>query len=151
MRSKRLAKQIRSLHDSLIEIVSALNRPRNDEKMIDRAGVRLDRALFPLLVAIERLGPIGVVDLSERVGRDYSTVSRHAAKLETLGLVARDEAARDRRIHQARITSKGKVMTAKIDAAREALGIEIFQSWDLGEVDDFVRLIRKFADAIQDR
>ena len=45
----------------------------------------LDRALFPLLVGIERRGPIGVGDLADLAGRDYSTVSRQVAKLESLG------------------------------------------------------------------
>ena len=57
--------------------------------MIREAGIALDRALFPLLVVIERRGPIGVVDLAGRVGRDYTTVSRQIAKLEGLGLIER--------------------------------------------------------------
>jgi hypothetical protein len=38
------------------------------------ASIMLDRVLFPLLVGIEQFGLIGVVELADRVGRDYMTV-----------------------------------------------------------------------------
>ena len=92
-----ISEQIRVLHGALIDIVSVMNRPQVDERMVREAGISLDRALFPLLVGIERLGPIGVVDLADRVGRDYTTVSRQVAKLEALDLVERQPGAADRR------------------------------------------------------
>eukprot|EP01037_Dinobryon_pediforme_P044422 gene44422-56192_t len=80
---------LRDLHLALIDIVSVMNRPQRDEAMVREAGISLDRALFPLLVMVERLGPIGIVDLADRVGRDYTTVSRQVTKLEGLGLLER--------------------------------------------------------------
>src|SRR5581483_10163085 len=82
-----------------------------DQGLIGEAGVALDRALFPLLVRIERLGPIGVVDLAARVGRDYTTVSRQVAKLQSIGLVKRQAGSADRRVHEAVVTREGKAMT----------------------------------------
>lgn len=145
-----IAKSIRDLHGSLLEIVSVMNRPQRDEAMVKEAGISLDRALFPLLVGIERLGPIGVVELADRAGRDYTTVSRQVAKLESLGLVLRQPSATDRRVSEAIITSKGKSMTDRVDAARERLGIEIFKTWEPDDLDNLVRLMRKFADAVKD-
>lgn len=142
--------QIRVLHGALIDIVSVMNRPQRDAAMIKAAGIPLDRALFPLLVGIERRGPIGVVDLAERAGRDYTTVSRQVAKLESLGLVERREGAEDRRVKEAIITRDGKAMTDRVDAAREKMGRAIFETWDARDVDDLVRLTRKFADAVTD-
>ena len=140
-----ISAQIRALHGALISIVSVMNRPQRDEAMVREAGISLDRALFPLLVGVERLGPIGVVDLAERAGRDYTTVSRQVAKLESLGLVQRQEGARDRRVREAIITPKGKAMTDAIDAARERIGKAIFASWEERDVSDLVRLMQKFA------
>src|SRR5262245_66437112 len=111
--------QVRSLHEALIDIISVINRPQGDEMMVREAGISLDRALFPLLVVIERRGPIGVVDLAERVGRDYTTVSRQVAKLESLDLVERKASPGDRRVSQATVTEKGKGMTDAVDRARE--------------------------------
>ncbi len=149
VQNKLVSEQIRAFHGALIEIVSVMNRPQHDEMMVREAQIPLDRALFPLLVVIERLGPIGVVDLAERVGRDYTTVSRQIAKLESLGLVERQDSIEDRRVREAIITPKGKTMTDAVDVARERIGSEIFATWDDQEVEEFVRLTRKFADAIK--
>jgi DNA-binding MarR family transcriptional regulator len=148
VQTTHIREQIRALHEALIDIVSVINRPQRDETMVRQAGISLDRALFPLLVAVERRGPIGVVDLADRVGRDYTTVSRQVAKLEGLGLVERQSAAADRRVSQATVTAKGKAMTDAIDKARERLGRAIFATWDERDVEELVRLTRKFADAV---
>ena len=148
VQNTHIREQIRALHEALIDIVSVMNRPQRDAMMIREAGISLDRALFPLLVVIERRGPIGVVDLADRVGRDYTTVSRQIAKLESLGLVERQAAAADRRVSQAAVTAKGKAMTVAVDKARERLGRAIFATWDERDVTELVRLTRKFADAV---
>ncbi|MEY2934651.1 MAG: hypothetical protein RL033_5400 [Pseudomonadota bacterium] len=150
VQNTRFAKQIRALHGALIDIVSVINRPQRDEAMIREAGIPLDRALFPLLVGIERFGPIGVVEMADRAGRDYTTVSRQVAKLESLGLVERREGAADRRVREAVVTAKGKAMTDRVDAARERLGRVIFESWEPQDIDELVRLTRKFADAVKE-
>jgi DNA-binding MarR family transcriptional regulator len=142
--------RIRALHEALIDIISVINRPRGDEMMVREAGISLDRALFPLLVVIERRGPIGVVDLAERVGRDYTTVSRQVAKLESLGLVQRHAAAADRRVSQATVTEKGKAMTDAVDRARERLVGGMFATWEDHDVNELVRLMRKFADGLSE-
>jgi DNA-binding MarR family transcriptional regulator len=142
--------QIKDLHRSLLDIVSVMNRPQRDESMVRAAGISLDRALFPLLVGVERFGPIGLVEMADRAGRDYTTVSRQVSKLEELGLVKRQEGAADRRVREVVITASGKAMTDRVDAARERLGRAIFESWDRHDVDELVRLMRKFADAVKD-
>jgi DNA-binding MarR family transcriptional regulator len=141
--------QIRHLHASLLDIVSVMNRPQQDAAMLEKAGIALDRALFPLLVMVERLGPIGVGELADRVGRDYTTVSRQIAKLESLALVNRRAAPADRRISEAVVTRNGKAMTDAVDAARNKMGREIFASWAEKDIGELVRLMRKFADAIK--
>jgi len=140
--------ELRELHRAVLDIVSVMNRPQRDEALIRAAGIPLDRALFPLIVGIERFGPIGVVDLADRVGRDYTTVSRQVAKLEDLGLVERQESNADRRVREAVVTRKGKAMTDLVDAARERIGRGIFETWEAHEIDELVRLMRKFADAL---
>jgi len=144
-----MSEQLRTLHGALISIVSAMNRPQRDEAMIRKAGISLDRALFPLLVGIERLGPIGVVDLADRAGRDHTTVSRQVAKLESLGLVERKAGATDRRVREAIIKPKGKAMTDAVDAAREQIGRAIFVNWDERDFQELVRLMQKFAQDIE--
>jgi DNA-binding MarR family transcriptional regulator len=151
VQNTRISEQIREIHGALLDIVSVINRPDRDEVLIKEAGIRLDRALFPLLVGIERLGPISIVELAARTGRDHTTVSRQVAKLESLGLVDRRANETDRRVREAVVTRQGKEMTVHIDAARERIGTAIFASWKPAEIDDLVRLMRKFADAMKDQ
>jgi DNA-binding MarR family transcriptional regulator len=136
------------LHLALLEIVGVMNRPQRDETLLREAGVRLDRALFPLLVLVEKFGPIGVVELADRVGRDYTTVSRQIAKLEVLGLVARRGGEADRRVREAVVTTQGRAINQRIDAARARLMGAIFADWERGEIEALARLARKFADAL---
>jgi erythromycin esterase-like protein len=42
-------------------------------------------------------------------------------------------------------------MTDLVDAARERIGRAIFATWDAQEIDELVRLMRKFADAVRDK
>ncbi|PPC79218.1 MarR family transcriptional regulator [Pokkaliibacter plantistimulans] len=136
---------LRELHGSLIEIVGIMNSPQRDEAMVKEAGISLDRALFPLLVMVERLGPIGIVELAERAGRDYTTVSRQIAKLDSLGLVGRQESPQDRRVRMVVITDSGKAITDRIDEARQRIGLAIFASWEEQDIENLVRLMGRFS------
>lgn len=144
-----ISARMRALHMALISVVSVLNRPDVDERLVHEAGIALDRALFPLLVMIERLGPIGIVDLAGRAGRDYTTVSRQAAKLESLGLVQRQASETDARVRAATVTPKGKAMTDALDAARERMARKLFAEWNEADVDTLVRLLQRFATDIE--
>jgi DNA-binding MarR family transcriptional regulator len=148
VQNTHISLQLRELHRAVLDIVSAMNRPTRDEFLIQAAGIPLDRALFPLLVSVERFGPIGVVELADRVGRDYTTVSRQVAKLDGLGLVQRQPSAADRRVREAVVSAKGKAMTDRLDAARDRIGRAVFKKWDKRDIDELTRLMRKFADAM---
>ncbi len=132
------------LHNALLMIVGTFNRPQRDELLIKESNIQLDRALFPLLIQIGRFGPIGVVELAERAGRDYTTVSRQVAKLEELGLAQRQKNAKDKRINEAVITAAGKAMTDKIDAARAHIYQHLFENWQDSERTELARLLQKF-------
>jgi len=126
-----------------------MNRPERDEQILAAANLSLERALFPLLVLVERLGPIGVVELAARVGRDYTTVSRQVARLEELGLVSRQPGATDRRVREASITPRGKAATDAVDVAREQMAISLFGEWERRDIDELARLLRRLADGMQ--
>ncbi|MDF7630805.1 MarR family winged helix-turn-helix transcriptional regulator [Erwiniaceae bacterium L1_55_4] len=132
------------LHNALLMIVGTFNRPQRDELLIKESNIQLDRALFPLLIQIGRFGPIGVVELAERAGRDYTTVSRQVAKLEDLGLAQRQKNIKDKRVNEAVITATGKAMTDKIDAARAQIYQHLFENWQDSERTELARLLQKF-------
>jgi DNA-binding MarR family transcriptional regulator len=139
-------KEVRQLHHALIDLVGMMNRPQRDTALIREAGITLDRALFPLLVGIERKGPIGVGELADLAGRDYTTVSRQVAKLECLSLVKRRPSRGDKRVREATITAKGRAMTNALDAARERLGSALLADWSKQDLQDLARLMRRFVD-----
>ena len=141
-----MSKEVVQLHNALIDLVGFMNRPQRDTALIQEAGISLDRALFPLLMGIQRHGPVGIVELAELAGRDYTTVSRQVAKLESLGLITRQSSKTDKRIRAAVISAKGRAMAAALDQARERLATEVLANWTKKDLQDLVRLMRRFAD-----
>jgi DNA-binding MarR family transcriptional regulator len=142
-------KEIHQLHHTLVDLVGLMNRPQRDSALLQEARVSLDRALFPLLIVVERKGAIGVVELAELVGRDYTTVSRQITKLDGLGLINRYPSKTDNRVREAVITAKGKAMTSAIDAARERMVTVMFAKWSKRDLQDLARLMRRFTDDLQ--
>jgi len=140
-----MSANVRALHDALISVIGVMNRPDVDERMVREAGIALDGALFPLLVTIERLGPIGIVELAGRSGRDYTTVSRQVSRLESQGLVERRADEKDARVRAVAVTAKGQTMTDALDAARERMARAMFADWSASEVDTLVTLLQRFA------
>jgi DNA-binding MarR family transcriptional regulator len=130
----------------VLDLVGLMNQPQRDSALLREAGVDLDRALFQILVGIGHKGPIGVVELANLAGRDYTTVSRQVAKLESLGLIARSPSKADKRVSEATITAQGLEMTARIDAARERIATELFAEWSKSDLQDLARLLRRFTD-----
>jgi DNA-binding MarR family transcriptional regulator len=137
---------VRKIYGAVVDLVGIMNSPQRDARMIKEAGISLDRALFPLLVLIDRFGPIGVVHLADRVGRDYTTVSRQLAKLESLGLVGREAAQSDKRVREAVITRKGRGMTRAIDKARDRILTGMLGDWNQKDIATLARLLRQLAD-----
>jgi DNA-binding MarR family transcriptional regulator len=126
-----------------------LNSPRQDDVLLEAAGVSLPRALFPLLVRIGASGAVGVSLLAEQVGRDHSTISRQVAALEKLGLIKRCTNADDSRVHEAAISASGKKTVARITKARRRLLGGLLSGWSQKERHDLARLNQKLADGMR--
>ena len=138
------------LHGSVLEIVGVFNSPERDAAMLESAGLTLERALFPLLVLIGKYGPIGVVEVAARVGRDYTTASRQVARLEELGLVRRRGGSADRRTREATVTQQGRAAVKAVDAAREQLALRMFRHWSPSDYDELLRLTRLLAKGLEE-
>jgi DNA-binding MarR family transcriptional regulator len=135
---------LRQLRDALQDLSSLMYGSLLHTALTEEAGVSLDRALLPLLLRIQRIGPVGVEDLAKMVGRDQSTISRQLAKLEQLGLVARKPALADARVREAVLTARGRATADAVNAARERLAVLALANWSEKEKRDFVHLIHKF-------
>ena len=133
---------------SLLDLVSFLNSPRRDDALLREARVRLDRALFPLLMRLGMQGPLGVADLADQVGRDHTTVSRQLAKLESLSLVERPESPGDRRRRAARLTPEGREIVEAITQARRRAFTAVLADWTEADRASLARLNRRFTDGL---
>jgi DNA-binding MarR family transcriptional regulator len=136
------------LHAVLLRLNGYMNRPDVDQAFLARAGVKLDRALFPLLTRIGLAHPIGVVELASLVGRDHSVVSRQAAKLEALGLVERQAVKGDQRIRFLRPSVKGQAMLDQFAVARRTLLAERLGDWTDADRSALLDLLRRFVATI---
>jgi DNA-binding MarR family transcriptional regulator len=141
--------EYRELHSIFVDLFVMANSPKRDAQLLEEAGVDLDRALFPLLVGVEKRGPIGVVDLADAVGRDYTTVSRQVAKLEDLGLIKRQNAKTDSRVKEATLTAKGRTLTDKLSRARETRLDRSLGKWNKKDLADVIRLMRRLVDDLR--
>lgn len=141
-----MRQDLQLLREALLDVTGMLNRPQPDATLIATAGVDLERALFPLLARVERRGPLGIGELAELCGRDHTTISRQVAKLESLGLLARQASPVDARVKAVVVTRKGRRMTRALDGAREKILTALLAEWDRRELAELARLLRKFAD-----
>lgn len=128
--------------------MSFINSPRRDDVLLREAGVKLDRALFPLLVRLGRSGPISVAGLAAQVGRDHTTISRQLAKLQDLGLIARQDGAGDRRMRTARLSAAGEEIVEAITAARLRLLSRALAGWREADLTKLANLNCGFAAAL---
>jgi len=140
---------LKELHEALLQIVAVLNRPQGDNLILSRAGVSLDTALFPLLVRVSIQHNVTIGALAEQVGRDYSTVSRQVARLQTLGLVRSELSDTDRRQRLLGVTAAGKQAIKKIDRARNAVMSETLAGWSQAEIAQLARMTTRLAAAMQ--
>ena len=140
---------ITTFHGALLDIIGVMNQPARDEQLLQAAGVQLEQLLFPLLVAIGRRGPIGVVELADNLGRDNTTVSRQVKKLEAQGLAHKPPNANDRRISEVTLSEQGQAIFAQIARARQKLMNQVLANWSPDEVQALFTLTRKYADSLQ--
>lgn len=71
-------------------------------------GFEQPAAHFPLLAALDRLGPLSVGDLSQAVGVSQPVVTRSLRGLEDDGLVQSATSAEDRRVRRVGLSRKGR-------------------------------------------
>ena len=142
------------LGTALIDVIGFLNSPQRDDALLREAGVKLDRALFPLLVALGARGArgargaLGIAELAGKVGRDHTTVSRQISKLERLSLVVRCGSGADRRRRAAQLTEDGRTIVRAITLARRRLLAGVLADWNQADRIALAGLSRRFADAL---
>lgn len=81
-------------------------------------GFEQPAAHFPLLAALDRLGPLSVGELSQAVGVSQPVVTRSLRGLEDENLVESQAAEQDRRVRRVALSRAGQALVRR--AQREA-------------------------------
>lgn len=81
--------------------------------LLESAGIEVPASNFPVLAALDRLGPLSVGELSEAVGVTQPGVTRLLDKLESENLVQSRQASDDRRVRTIALTRSGQTLIAR--------------------------------------
>ncbi len=86
------------------------------QEMLESHGIALTTAHFPLLMALDRFGPMSVGGLVEALGIAQPGVTRFLRTLEAEGLVDTRVDAEDRRARNVRLTPAGAALLKRAKA-----------------------------------
>jgi DNA-binding MarR family transcriptional regulator len=81
--------------------------------LLEDADLDLPASHFPVLAALERLGPLNVGELTEAVGTSQPGVTRLLDKLVAEGLVQSTQLAGDRRVRTITLTKSGRQLVSR--------------------------------------
>ena len=128
----------------------SITQVRLHERLLQLAGVRLDRAGATLLVKLStKDDPLRITDLAEMLGVDTPTVTRKVQQLERDGLVVRQTDPDDRRASRIRLTPSGRRTIERVRRARRAWLEQLLQEWDDEDLSALADLLTRFAEDLE--
>jgi DNA-binding MarR family transcriptional regulator len=87
------------------------------QEILEEEGIAYSVAFFPLMVTLDRLGPLPVGDLAQALGVSQPGVTRMVAKLKDDALVTAGPAGPDARFRPIMLTAAGKALVKRSQAA----------------------------------
>ena len=138
----------RSLLAAHTEVVRTLERLAATGAHAEAAGMKIERALLPVLNSVAERGSARIGEIAIDIGLDASTVSRHVAALTARGLTERVEDDRDRRAASVRLTDEGRDVQQRMQAGWEQLFAAALTSLPSAERDSLPDQLHRFAAAL---
>src|SRR5579872_2085055 len=83
------------------------------QAVLAEAGVSVPASHFPLIAALDRLGPLSVGELAQAIGISQPGVSRMLENLQSAGLVTSQRVKGDRRLRPIVLTKAGRQLIAR--------------------------------------
>lgn len=143
------AEQVKRVSSSMSILSRAFTLSRPHEKMLEDAGVRLDRAGSALLFKLRHLGEsTRVSDLAEKLDVDTPAVTRKLQQLARLGYVNVTPDPEDKRAKLITLTPAGEEVTDRVMVAVKHRFARLFDGWSAQEISEFSTSLDKFAQAI---
>lgn len=133
------------IFQALFEIVTFFNQPEQDKRLLRRAGVSLDAALFPVFMRVGLNPSTRVGTLAEQLSLSHSTVSRQLDKLEAAGLIVSHASGMDGRVRFIQLSPQGKRLIATIAKARQAAIDDVLADWDAAARANLQRTLQRLA------
>jgi len=131
-------------------VARSTTQVRVHERLLQAAGVRLDRAGSALLYKLSAASePPRVTDLAELLGVDAPTVTRKVQQLERAGLVVRHTDPEDRRATRIGLTAAGRRNLDKVRKARREWLDHLLDGWDGADLTTFAALLGRFSAALE--
>lgn len=113
-------------------------------------GDEHDFSLLPVLVELDRCGPVRLSDLAERLRLDASTVSRRVKHLGEQDLVAVTTDDSDARARRVQIRPAGRKALGSLRARRRDLLGQVLADWPAEDRERFQQLLGRFLDGLGD-
>jgi len=128
----------------------AITNVRLHERLLQAAGVRLDRAGVALLYKLHVHGEsLRVTELATLLDVDAPTVTRKIQQLEREQMVSRHADPGDRRATRIGLTPTGRRTIGRVLKARRAWFDQMVADWDQAELANFATQLGRFATALE--
>lgn len=82
------------------------------QQLIDAAGLAVQTGQYPLLAALDEIGPMTIGDLAAALGVSQPGVTRSVGQLAKQGVVTVRRGSRDQRKRRVELTAKGGTLVA---------------------------------------
>jgi DNA-binding MarR family transcriptional regulator len=136
------------LHE-MFALVRGIDRVHSSGQLIVRSGVQLERVLHPVVMTVAELQPIRITELAVAMALDSSTVSRHAARLQQMGLLQRTVDPDDGRASLLTLSAEGRRIHAALMGAWAGILAEQLEAAGSGSADDLAAQLRKVSAALE--
>lgn len=137
------------LLDAMLALVRGIDRVHSSGTLSDRSGVILERGLHPVVMTIAKLEPVRTTDLAAALALKSSTISRHIARLEQLGLVQRTADQADARASLLALSDTGRHTHAVLTRAWEEILAEQLALAGSGEAGALARQLDQVTRALE--
>ena len=137
--------------EAALQVVSrSMTQARLHERLLQTAGVRLDRAggalLYKLYVNRDSLR---VTTLADLLGVDAPTVTRKVQQLEQEGYVTRHPDPDDRRATRIELSPAGRRTLQRVLDARRSWIASLFEGWDRAQLVAFASALGRFSTTLE--